>query len=147
MKTVWAAHCDKPDLHQALCDFVSLRIWGEVRPFFVSTSMGVCNADGVIVAGVIFSNYDAQAGVIEVSAAADTPRWLTRPILRELFSYPFNELHCQAVVMRTDPGNTRLHRILTAYGFTLYEIPRLRGRDKSEFLFVLTDDAWRHNGF
>lgn len=109
--------------------------------------MAVVNDANTIIAVMVFYDYDKDAGVIQISGAADTPRWLTRPILKEMFGYAFNEVGCQAVVMRVDPDNTRLHRILTAYGFTMHRLPRLRGRDKDECLFVLYDDVWRGNGF
>src|SRR5690606_2224075 len=80
------------------------------------------------------------AGAIEVSGAADTPRWLTKKVLWEMFAYPFEHLGCQIVVMRVSTENTRLHRILTAYGFECYRIPRLRGRHEDELIFTLTDD-------
>jgi len=103
--------------------------------------------DGKPIAGVIFTNYDTDRGTIEITAASDCKRWLSRSVLFEMYSYCFDEMGCQAVVQRNDPDNTSLARILTAYGFERYDIPRLRGRDKGEAIFVLTDDAWRTNGF
>lgn len=100
-----------------------------------------------IVAGMVYCNYDKDAGVVEISGAADTPRWLTRPVLHEMFSYAFDELGCQAVVMRVDPGNSRLDRMLRAYGFTRHDLPRMRGREKAEAIYILGDDIWRANGF
>ena len=143
---VWHSHSVNPEANQAVCEFVATRIWGEARPFFLSTTMGVFEG-GKLVAAVVFNNYDRAAGVLEMSAASDTPRWLTRPVLLAMFAFPFDELGCQAVVLRVDASNTRLARILTAYGFNRYEIPRLRGRDKPEVIFVLHDDVWRTNGF
>lgn len=135
-----------PGFYNAICGFVSERIWGEQRPFPSGTAMAVSDA-GMIVAGVVFSNYDKDAGVIEISAASDTQRWLTRPVLAEMFGYAFDQLGCQAVVMRVDPGNARLGRMLMAYGFSRHDVPRLRGRDRAEAFYILGDDAWRANGF
>lgn len=108
--------------------------------------MGVASGES-IVAAVIFTNYDASAGVVEMSAAADTARWLTRPVLAEMFGYAFDQLGCQAVVLRVHPNNVRLHRILRAYGFERHDVPRLRGRDTPEVFYILGDDIWRANGF
>lgn len=108
--------------------------------------MGVAR-DGKPVAGVVFHNWDADAGVIEMSSASDDARWLSRPVLAEMFGYAFDQMGCQAVVLRVDPGNARMDRIARAYGFKRYDIPRIRGRDKSEVIYVLGDDAWRANGF
>lgn len=126
--------------------FVSTRIWGAEETFLGNTAVGIVSDSG-LVAGVVFHNYDPRAGVMEMSAASDTKRWMTRPILFEMFSYVFDQMGCQATVLRCDPSNTSLGRILTAYGFTKHIIPRLRGRNTPEAVFVLGDDDWRMNGF
>lgn len=130
----------------ALQDYISARIWGSPRAMPLGNIMAAV-ADGRVNGAAVFHNYNPDAETIEISAAADNPRWLTRPILREMFGFAFDQLACQAVILRCDPANDRLGRILTAYGFTRYDIPRLRGRDKAEAIFLLADDAWRANGF
>ena len=133
-------------LARRTADFVSEAIYGKPGKFPRATVMGVFDRNR-LVAGVLYYDYDEEAGVIQVSAASSTPRWLTRPVLWEMFDFPFNQLACQAVVMRVDPQNLRLKRILTSYGFEKYEVPRLRGRDKAETICILGDDVWRRNGF
>jgi RimJ/RimL family protein N-acetyltransferase len=103
--------------------------------------------NGEVVAGVVFYDYDADAGVIQISGASDNKRWMTRPVLWAIYNYVFNELKCQAAVQRNDPDNTTLAAMMPRYGFKRYDIPRLRGRDKAEALFILGDDDWRGNGF
>lgn len=146
MMPVWLHHAQQPDDYAALCRYISQRIWGKPRDFPLGTGLAVLDGGG-LAAGLVYYDYDKDAGVIQISGAAETPRWLTRPVLFEMFSYPFNQMECQAVVMRVDPDDKRLERILTAYRFEKHEIPRLRGRDKNECLFILTDDAWKANGF
>lgn len=145
MTPVWVHHTNEAD-YAAVCQYVSQRIWDQARNFGQGTAMVVIE-DGRAVAAVIFHNFDREAGVIEFSGASDNKRWLTRPVIREIFGYIFNDLGCQATVARVDEDNKPLARILKAYGFESYIIPRLRGREKSEAVFVLTDDAWRSNGF
>jgi len=111
------------------------------------TIIASADSAGNALGAAIYQNYDPEHGVIELSAAAASPRWLSRKVLREMFSYPFDQLGCQAVAMRCDTDNSRLARIFTAYGFKRYDIPRLRGRDKGEAIYVLADDDWRANGF
>ena len=103
--------------------------------------------DGTLIAAVVFNNYHPESGVIEMHAAASTPRWLTRRVLWEMFNYVFNRMGCQMAVLRVSERNNRLLRILTAYGFEHTVIPRLRGRDEGERIFWLTEEAWRSNGF
>lgn len=143
MTPVWVYN---DNAFEAVCEFVSKRIWGEARSFSGNTALAVVSGSK-LVAGAVFHNFDRRSGVIEISAASDTKRWLTKTTLWEMFSYAFDQMGCQAVVLRCDPSNTSLARILTAYGFDRHEIPRLRGRNQSEALFVLGDDVWRTNGF
>lgn len=105
-------------------------------------------ADGPeIIGACLFHNWDVDAGVIELTSASLSAKWLTRPVLREMFGYAFDELKCQAVVLRVDPDNTRMCRIASAFGFKRHDIPRLRGRNKAEALFILGDDDWRGGRF
>lgn len=142
----WFSYLTTPEINDAIGEYVSSRVFGVSKPFFLSSSMGVFE-NGNLLAGMVYHNYDAGAGVIEISGAADSPRWLGRPVLKQMFEYPFKQLGCQAVVMRVDSNNARLGRMLPAYGFMKYEIPRLRGRDRSETIYVLHDDVWMTNKF
>jgi RimJ/RimL family protein N-acetyltransferase len=126
--------------------FISTRIFGKHKEMPGDTVMAVVSGDAFLGA-VIYQNYDSENGTIEISAASAKTNWLSRASLLEMFSYPFLQLGCQAVVMRCDPANDRLNRIFSAYGFARYDIPRLRGRDKAEAIYVLGDDDWRGNGF
>ena len=101
-----------------------------------------------LIAVVIYHNWDPEAGVIEISAAATSKRWLTRKVLHEIFAYPFERLEYQMVVARVSPNNQTKSgrgttRIFRSFGFDEYRIPRLRGRDEDEIIFTLTDDQWR----
>ena len=144
MTPVWPQHGSPAA--EAVASFVSDRIYGRPNAFSGYTALAVLDRER-LVAGLVYCDFDREAGVIQISGAATTPRWLTRRVLFEMFSFPFDQLGCQAVVMRVDPADRRLRRILTAYGFDRYDIPRLRGRDKAEAIYVLGDDVWRSNGF
>ena len=103
-----------------------------------------------IIGAVIFHNYSPESGVIEMSAAAESPRWLTRQTLQAMHSYIFNDAACQMAVMRVSECNARMLRIAKAFGYEAHSIPRLSGRDEAEIILTLTDDQWRegrfHNG-
>lgn len=131
----------------ALSLWVANIIWpGKGREFGNCQAMAVME-DGELIAGIVFHNWEPDAGVIEISGAGTSKRWLTRQTLRAMFSVPFEQWGCQCLVMRVDPDDAALTRMLTAYGFELFVIPRLRGRDKAEHVFVLTDDSWKANKF
>ena len=124
-----------------VADFVG-KMLGAERGFGPCRATGVIDASGRLVAGVVYNDWDDKAGVIQMSAASINPKWLTRRILCELMAYPFFQLGCQMVVFRTQPENRRTRKLVTGMGAVEYEIPRLGGRDKSEVLMCLTDDAW-----
>lgn len=145
MKVLWASDRE-PALNDHLAQWASFKLYGHLRGFGPATTMGVFEGP-VLTAVMVFHDYSSERGVIEVSGVSEDPRWLKRHVLRELFSYPFEQLKCQLVVMRVSEKNARLRRILTAYGFDAFRIPRLKGRDEAEIIYTLTDDAWKANGF
>lgn len=148
MMTIWASSSDHMDLNSLFSAWASNRIFGHPNAFPQATTMGVFDGSKLI-AVMVYHNYDRKAGVVEISGAASDRRWLKKPVLHDMFSTPFTDMGCQAVVMRVSPSREQRHirRMLTSYGFTEHRIPRLRGRDEDECVFVLTDDAWRNNGF
>lgn len=127
--------------------FVASRVGNVEDRFAGDTALAVIDKRGGLVACIIYHNYSPANGVMEFSGAAVTPRWLTKPVLHEMFAYPFEQVGCQTVVARVSANDDRLGRMLPAYGFTSYRLPRLRGRDEDEILYVLHDDVWRANGF
>ena len=113
---------------------------------------GPCSAIGVLdgdrlVAGLVYHNWQPEYGIMEMSCAAITRRWLTRPILRAIYEYPFDQVGCQMVAARVSEDATHLRRMWKALGANEYIIPRLRGRAASEAILTLTDDAWRASKF
>src|SRR3546814_3902630 len=104
--------------------------------------MGIFDGS-LLVAGIIYHNYDKQHGVIEVSAGSSSKRWMTKDILRQFLSMPFTLLGCQTIVARHAEDRRALRRMWCSVGAVEYLIPRLRGRyGPCEVVSVLTDDAW-----
>lgn len=115
---------------------------------------GNCQAIGVVdeqtdelVAGMVFHDWQPGPGVIQISSASLTPRWLTAEVRHKMFSYPFDEIGCQMVVLQVAATNMRMVRIAKAFGFTAHLIQRMRGRNEDGYVFTLTDDAWRNSKF
>ncbi len=100
-----------------------------------------------LIGGIYYHDFDPDAGVIEMSAAAISKRWLTRKTLYGLFAYPFIGLGCQLVAARHSADDAALARIFKAYGFHQVIIPRLFGRDTDAIVSTLTVEAWRENKF
>lgn len=146
MKTVEAGPRSSPGLNAAIGDFVSTEIWGEPGRIEDYCSLGILDGDR-LVAGVLYHNHYPDAGVIEMTAASVSKRWLTRPVLKAIFALPFDRFQCQLCVLRVSEHNRSMLRIAKAYGFHEYVIPRLRGRDEAEHILTLTDDDWRRSRF
>lgn len=110
-------------------------------------AIGVINAEGLLVGGMVFHHYWPEAQTIEFSGAAITPKWLTRTILDGLFSYAFDVAGVQLLITRNSGTNTRLHRQLAAYGFDRFDIPRLFGRDDDGVFWTMTEETFRAGRF
>lgn len=112
-----------------------------LRP--LDPSYSLANVDGGSLLGaVVFHGYYPETGIIEMSAASNSSRWMSRKMLNATFSYAFDHLKCQMVIWRVSENNTRMSNIARRLGFVGYTIPRLRGRNEADIVFTLTDDAW-----
>lgn len=145
MNIIWG-DSRNPELRFQLSAFVERSIGGSGFGFGNSTAMGIFDAQKFI-AAVVFHNWEPRAGVIEMSAASVSKRWLTREVLQRMFDYVFDDAACQMVVLRVSERSKAMVRIARAYGFSEVRIPRLRGRDEAEFIFTYTDDDWQRSRF
>lgn len=103
--------------------------------------------NGQLIGGTCFHNWYEKDGVVEMTSASITSKWLTRRMIRAIFNYAFELLECQLVVMRVSENNTVMVNIARRFGCSGYLIPRLRGRNEAEWIFTLTDDQWRSSPF
>lgn len=130
--------------NEAVAAWVAAHIPGCERGFDKPVAIGVVE-DERLIGGTVFHNYQPEAGVIEMSSAGTSPRWLSRTMLKAIFGYVFDQIGCQLVVMRVSERNGRMVKIAEKFGFDGHLIPRLRGRDEAEWIFTLTDDQWRQH--
>lgn len=124
--------------------WVAQRIPGCERGFGEAAALVVGSP---VVAVVLFHNYSPEAGVMEMSAAAESPRWMTRPVISAMHRYIFEDARCQMAVLRVSENNKRMLRIAERFGYTPYRIPRLRGRHEAEVVLTLSDDDWKVSRF
>ncbi|WP_437352689.1 GNAT family N-acetyltransferase [Neorhizobium petrolearium] len=146
IEIMWGGSALNPELHAAMVSYVDERIGNSGRGFGHCKTMGVFE-NGDVLGVIVFHNWNPESQVIEISAAADSPRWLRPTVLNRIFRYAFDDIGCQLVVARMSEDNEHTQRIFRRYGFQRYLIPRLRGRDEDEWIFTLTDDAWRGGKF
>ena len=110
-------------------------------------SIGIIE-DGALIAGLVYHNWDPEAGIIEISGAAlPGKRWLTRETIKHMYRYPFQVCGCQMVVQRTPADDERLLYMLLRYDYDLIPIPRMFGRDRDGVVCCLTREAWEANRF
>lgn len=138
----YATPTHNPDGNRAVADFVSHIIWGEPGRIEKYSTMAVVD-DGVLIAGVVFHNWDEDAGVMELTAASASPRWLTTPIIQAMHQFPFDLIGAQMVMHRVRGDNERMIRIHRKFGCHEVVIRRGCGRDTDCHVFTLTDDQWR----
>lgn len=132
---------------QAVAEFVSAVVPRCENGFGPCKAIGVVDKSGLLVGGMVYSGWDVHAKTIEMSGAAISKRWLTRETLKGLFSYPFDVIGVQMVVMRNSENQTALHRMLRAYDFKEFVIPRLFGREEAGHIWTLTQEDWQNNKF
>lgn len=130
--------------NEAVAAWVAANIPGCERGFDRPVAIGVVENERLI-GGTCFHNYNPEAGVIEMSSAGTSPRWLSRKMIRAIFGYVFDQIGCQLAVMRVSERNSRMIEIAERFGFQGYLIPRLRGRDEAEWIYCLTVEQWRQH--
>lgn len=104
-------------------------------------------ADGQLIAGVVFHDWNPGAGTIELSIAATSARWLTKTVMTALSRYVVDGAGAQLAVMRTSERNRPACRIAEAIGFTPHRVPRLRGPNEAEIIFTMAAEELRHGRF
>lgn len=81
-----------------------------------SRAIGIADGDELI-AGVVYSNF--REGNIEMSIAADHPRWCRRGIIRALFHYPLVQLECRRITCIIPADNQKSLRLCRGLGFKI----------------------------
>lgn len=98
--------------------------------------------DGKLIGGVVYTNY--RGCDIEMIAAADSPRWITRAHLDAFFGYPFRQLQCLRVSAITERRNHKARDFIERIGFRLEgSHPRaMDGRTALSYGMVREDCRW-----
>lgn len=108
---------------------------------------GACQAVGFIrgetlIGGVIYHNYDPEAGVIEISAGMHPSHQLTRGEWQDVMDAPFVKMDCQMIYFKVAKTNKRLRATLRRMGCKEHIVPRMLGRTKAMAFMTLTDEDW-----
>lgn len=92
----------------------------DVRPlgFDACKAIGVISSAGAPLGGAVFHDWQPHFRTISVSCAAVSPRWLTRSIIADILSYPFEELGLFKVWSAISIRNGRSLKLCEGIGFS-----------------------------
>jgi RimJ/RimL family protein N-acetyltransferase len=99
---------------QVISEWVAAHI-PHVDGFEGAATIGILDDDGVPLGAVVYHEY--RGNDIQLSCAADSPRWLNRKALATIFRYPFVQLKCSRVTAMTPSKNTNTRQFLERVGF------------------------------
>lgn len=115
--------------------------------FGAATIIAVCaepRLDRDPLAAVVYHNDEPDCRCLEISMAADTPRWATRGNIRACLHYPFRQLGYAVVVCRVPRKARRTKRFLSGIGFTICgTVPRGFGDDDCSIYAMTREQAAR----
>ena len=94
---LWGGSSLNPELHAAMIAYADEKIGGNGLGFGNCKTLAAFD-DGELLGVVVFHNCQPQAGVIEITAASESKRWLARRVLDRIFTYAFVDAGCQLVV-------------------------------------------------
>jgi RimJ/RimL family protein N-acetyltransferase len=116
---------------------------GAGADFGPCAAIGVVDAAGRPLGGVVFSSFLPACRSIEVSIAADRARWLTAPLIRGIMSYPFVQLGCQRVTAITPRRAAPTRRFLDRFGFKREGVLRKGFGTDDAIIHGLLEREWR----
>lgn len=110
------------------------------------TAIGV-TVDNRLAAGFIYNNWQPRYRSIEMSIAADTPKWISKNIVHNLLAYPFWQLNINRLVLVTAADNIRACRLGDGLGFVREAEMKEFFGDKDAVAFRMFRRDWERSKF
>ncbi|RAK51194.1 hypothetical protein DJ017_19745 [Phenylobacterium soli] len=88
-----------------------------LNPFGLCQAIGVLDRNNVLIAGVVYHNWDPDCQSIELSFAADTPKWLHPSLIRDLMGYVYDTLGCNRAMAVVEMTNAPSRTFVERFGF------------------------------
>lgn len=103
---------------QAVLDFVGARAPLE-RPLWrdVYGAIGILRQDGLLIGGVVLSDYKPAFGTLELSAVGISSHLLDTRLVRQIGAFAFGQLGTFRIFARTSDRNKRAKACLRGLGF------------------------------
>lgn len=117
-----------------------------VGDFGACTALGVMD-NGRLIAGVVYHDWQPGYRTIQVSCAADSPKWARRGIISEILDYPFRQLGVNRITSITSADNHRTRRFLEGVGMTLEGICIEGFGDNDAAIYRLLKREWEAGRF
>lgn len=142
IKTEYYFPSTSPANNKVVGDFVSWVTFGQPEMMTNYSSMAVVK-DGDLIAGILFQEYYAGSGVIEISGASIDRAWVTKKVVHDIFALPFEVLGAHLVILKTAEDNMPVRNISKRYGLTEHYIPDLRGPGIGEYIYTMSKELWQ----
>ena len=98
---------------EGVCEWVAPRTGGQ----YYGGGVGIgIEKDGALIAGVIFDQCNGRSINMHV-AAIPGKRWMTKEFLHLCFSYPFDQLKVNKIIISVDSANTEAYAFDKHCGF------------------------------
>lgn len=129
------------DQHERVSSWVNARMGSEGAWQAACSTLGL-EADGELVAGVVFDSYVPRVRCT-LHCAGTGKTWLNREFLYAVFDYSFNQLGAKVLVNTVSSANTESLKFTKHIGFT--EVCRIAeaAPDGDLVIFTLRRDACR----
>lgn len=108
-------------------------------------AIGVVSETGEPLGGVVYHNYRPHCADIELSFASASPKWLTRPLIRGLMAYPFDQVGCQRVTGVTPKRAKEARAFLDKFGFKREGVVRFGFGDDHAIISGLLRKEWEQS--
>lgn len=132
-----------------IAEWISNRI-----PYLRGESLGPCttftvanDAGTKILGAVAFHNYRPTFRSVEWSAAADTPNWLSVPIINKIMAYPFSQLGCVRITAFIAKKNRRSCEFQERFGFKHEGTLRRQAGGDDLKIYGLLNSEWKRSRF
>lgn len=126
--------------------WVAEKLGMPVEQFGACSGMGVVY-QGKLIAGVVYNNFHRyeKGGVIEGSIASSVPRWATRKVLKDIFSYPFEQMKVTRFQVVCKKSNKHGRRFVARLGFKMEGVVRCLWNGKSDavlYSMLPSENRW-----
>lgn len=110
-------------------------------------AIGVSKGNSLI-AGFVYHDWFPEFGVMEMSLAADSPKWASRRVISALLQFPFVGCGVQRIGVMVESGNDKALRLAEGVGFEREAVlERAYGPGRDAVVLRLFREDWEAGRF